>query len=332
MSVLLLDAGEIERLLTPAACIEAVEEAFRNLALGKVPPPGILGMHVADGGFHVKAGVLAADRPYFAAKINANFPGNSARGLPTIQGVVALFDASAGVPLALMDSVSITALRTAAASAIAAKHLAREHCETLLMFGCGGQAREQLRAMLCVRRPRRVLVHDLDAARAARFAAALSPEIGLPIEPVQDPAAAIAESGLLVTCTTARRHFIDEERVAPGTFIAAVGADNEHKQEIDPRLLARAKLVTDVTAQAATIGDLHHAIEAGLMTVGDVHAELGEVAAGLKPGRETEDEVVVFDSTGTGLQDVAAAIAVYRLAIAASEGTPFELARGPLPA
>ena len=326
MSAILLGRGDVERLLTPAACIAAVEEAFGNYALGKVAAPGILAMHAGAGGFHVKAGFLAADRPYFAAKINANFPGNAARGLPTIQGAIVLFDAAEGVPLAIMDSMSVTALRTAAASAVAAKHLARERIETMLLWGCGAQAREQLRALLCVRRPRRVLVHDLDAAKAERFAAMQAREANLPVEAVADPASVIRESAIIVTCTTARRHFIEADAVAPGTFIAAVGADNEHKQEIDPSLLARSKVVTDLTAQAAAIGDLHHAIEAGMMTAAAVHAELGEVVAGLRPGREGEDEVFVFDSTGTGLQDVAATIAVYRSAVARGAGSAFDLA------
>lgn len=327
-AALLLDRGDVERLLTPAACIAAVEDAFKALALGQVPTPGILGMHGEGGGFHVKAGFLAADRPYFAAKINANFPGNASRGLPTIQGAVLLFDASDGVVLAAMDSMAITALRTAAASAVAARHLARERCDTLLVCGCGAQAREQVRALLQVRSPRRVLVHDLDQMKAVRFAAELGAELGREIAPAADLVPAVRSADLIVTCTTARHHFIDEEMVSPGTFVAAVGADSEHKQEIDPRLLARAKVVADVSAQAAAIGDLHHALAAGLMTLDDVHAQLGEVAAGLARGRENEAEITVFDSTGTGLQDVAAAIAAYRCAAAESAGTRFDFARG----
>jgi ornithine cyclodeaminase/alanine dehydrogenase-like protein (mu-crystallin family) len=288
-------------------------------------------MHGQGGGFHVKAGFLDVERPYFAAKINANFPGNAARGLPTIQGAVALFDAADGRLLALMDSMAITALRTAAASAVAARHLARERSETLLLCGCGGQAREQLRALLCVRSPRRVLVHDLDSARAARFAAAAGDELGIEVSVAARLEEALAKADLIVTCTTARHHFIDEGMVAGGTFIAAVGADSEHKQEIDPALLARAKVVTDVTAQAAAIGDLHHAIEAGVMGRDDVHAELGEVVARRKPGRENDEEIAVFDSTGTGLQDVAASIAAYRAALAASLGTRFDFAARNVP-
>ena len=122
---LLLSAGDVARLLTPDACIAAVEDAFRQHALGKTPPPGILSLHAEEGSFHVKAALLTADRPYFAAKLNANFPYNRTRhGLPTIQGVVVLFDAASGAPLAVLDSIAITALRTAAATAVAAKYLA----------------------------------------------------------------------------------------------------------------------------------------------------------------------------------------------------------------
>jgi ornithine cyclodeaminase/alanine dehydrogenase-like protein (mu-crystallin family) len=323
---LLLSRTDVERLLTPEICIVAVEDAFKQLAEGRVPPPGILGMHAAEGSFHVKAGFLTADRPYFAAKLNANFPRNGSRhGLPTIQGAVILCDAACGIPLAIMDSIAITALRTAAASAVAAKYLAPEQCETLLLCGCGGQAAAQLRALLRVRRPRRVLAYDQDGGRAVTLAAALGKELALRMEPVTDLASAAAESRIVVTCTTAQRYFITREMIRPGTFIAAVGADNESKQEIDPRLLAESTVVTDLTEQACAIGDLHHAIAAGAMTREAVHAELGEVVAGHKPGRQRADETIVFDSTGTGLQDVAAAIAVYRRAVEEQAGSSFVL-------
>src|SRR4051812_28163794 len=148
-------------------------------------------MHAEDGSFHVKAGLLGADRQYFAAKVNANFPQNGARhGLPTIQGAVLLFDAANGQPLAIMDSIAITALRTAAASAVAAKHLAREHCETALICGCGGQAAAQLRALLRVRRPQRVQAYDQDAGKAAAFAGTASRELDLAVAPAPDLAQA----------------------------------------------------------------------------------------------------------------------------------------------
>jgi alanine dehydrogenase len=321
---LLLSRSDVERLLSPDECMAAVEHAFRQHALGNAPPPGILGLHAEDGGFHIKAALLTLDRPYFAAKTNANFPHNGARhGLPTIQGVVVLCDAVTGQPLAVMDSMAITALRTAAATAVAAKYLARRECRTALMCGCGGQAPAQLRALLRVRSPARILAYDQDAEKVRAFAAALGAETGLPIAAVTDLPAAVAASDIVITCTTAQRWFIARAMVRPGTFVAGVGADNENKQELDPALLAASKLVTDLTGQCAEIGDLHHAVAAGVMSASDVHAELGEIVAGLKPARASEEEIIVFDSSGTALQDVAAAAAVYRRALADGESRRF---------
>jgi alanine dehydrogenase len=321
---ILLSRGDVERLLTPDECIVAVEDAFRQHALGKAPPPGILGFHAQDGSFHIKAALLTLDQPYFAAKINANFPNNGPRhGLPTIQGVVALCEADKGVPLAVMDSMAITALRTAAAMAVAAKYLAREKCDAALICGCGGQAPAQLRALLRVRRPSQVYAYDQDVEKAKAFAASLGAETAIEIVPADDLPQAVAASDIVITCTTAQRYFVTREMVRPGTFVAGVGADNENKQELDPLLLARSKLVTDLTEQCAAIGDLHHALVAGVISRADVHAELGEIIAGRKPGRTSDDEITVFDSSGTALQDIAAAAAVYRRALEHGQGTRF---------
>ncbi|HKA38549.1 MAG TPA: ornithine cyclodeaminase family protein [Burkholderiales bacterium] len=321
-STVLLSRSDVERLLTPDACIAAVEDAFREHALGKVPPPGILGLHAEEGSFHVKAALLTTDRQYFAAKLNANFPNNGPRhGLPTIQGVVVLCDAANGAPLAVLDSIAITLLRTAAATAVAAKYLAPERCEAALICGCGAQAPAQLRALLRVRTPRHLRVYDQDRAKATAFAARLSEELAIAITPASDLAQAVAVSDIIITCTTARRYFLTRDMLRAGTFVAAVGADNETKQEIDPRLLAEATVVTDLTEQACVIGDLHHAIAAGVMSRDAVHAELGEILIGSKRGRSRDDEIIVFDSTGTGLQDVAAAVAAYRRALEERAGT-----------
>jgi alanine dehydrogenase len=319
----LLSRGDVERLLTPEACIAAVEDAFRRLAEGEVPSPGILGMHGVDGSFHVKASFLTLERPYFAAKLNANFPRNGERHGPTIQGVVILCDAANGVPFAVMDSMAITALRTAAATAVAAKYLAPEHCDAALICGCGAQAAMQLRALLRVRRPARVYVYDQDREKARQFASGQEAELPIEVSAVSDLSEAAAASRIIVTCTTAQRYFITRDMVKQGTFVAAVGADSEGKQEIEPALMASATVVTDLTEQACKIGDLHHAIAAGAMSREQVHAELGEVVAGKRRGRANATEIVVFDSTGTGLQDVAAAIAAFGKAVDAQAGGRF---------
>ncbi len=301
-ATLLLTRSDVAELLDLDTCISAVEAAFRLHGQGGAHT-GVLGVHVEGGGFHIKAGTLHLRRHYFAAKTNANFPNNPAKGLPTIQGVIVLADADVGTPLALLDSMEITTLRTGAASAVAAKYLAREDARSVGLIGCGNQGAEQL-------------------------ARELAPELGLEIEVASDPRAAARNRDIVVTCTSARQPILDVGDVAPGTFVAAVGADNPEKQEIAPALLAASRVVVDVLDQAATMGDLHHAIAAGVMSRGDVAAELGQIVAGRSPqgGRQSPDEVIIFDSTGMALQDVAAAAAVYERAQAAGRGTPVHLA------
>jgi ornithine cyclodeaminase/alanine dehydrogenase-like protein (mu-crystallin family) len=299
-------------------CIAAVEGAFKAQAEGRSLPSGLLGVHAIDGGFHIKAAGLELSRPYFAAKVNGNFMHNKARfGLPSIQGLIVLCDAENGAPLAVMDSMEITILRTGAATGVAVRYLAREDATTATICGCGNQGRVSLRALVRVRRLERVFAFDTDDEQAARYAKDLSDELQLAVTVVRDLPAAFRQSDIIVTCTPSKQPFLFQADVAPGTFIAAVGADNETKQELDPHLLANSKVVADSLAQCAAHGDLKLALQLGLLTQTQIHAELGEVVAGHKPGRVTRNEVIVFDSTGTALQDVAAAALVYEKAVSA---------------
>jgi alanine dehydrogenase len=318
---LLLTRSEVAALLGVEECMTAVERAFKLYAEGQIAPPGVLGIHAADGGLHIKAGLLTVGRPCFVAKANANFPQNPRRfGLPTIQGIVLLCDAENGCPLALMDSMEITILRTGAATGVAAKYLARDDAQVVTVCGCGNQGRISLRALARVRQLTQVYAYDVDQAQAKRFAEELTNELGVVIKAVDDLSEAVRRSDICVTCTPSKQFYLTCELVSPGTFIAAVGADNEDKQEIDPALMAKGRVVVDLLEQCATIGDLHHAIALGLLSKADVHAELGEVIAGRKAGRTAEDEIIIFDSTGTALQDVAAAALVYERAISAGVG------------
>ncbi len=243
--------------------------------------------------------------------------------MPNIQGLIILCDAANGFPLAVMDSIEITILRTGAASAVAAKHLARPDSKVATICGCGNQGRVQLRALKRVLPLQHVYAFDLDPAQAGRFAAELAQELGIKIEAVGEPANAVRKSDVCVTCTPAKKYFIHEDFVSPGTFLAAAGADNDDKQELDPQLLVANKVVADILDQCAEIGDLHHAIAAGLIQRSSVHAELGEVVAGKKSGRASLEEITIFDSTGTALQDVAAAAVVYERATKQGRGTRF---------
>ena len=324
---LLLRRSDVEELLSLRDCIDAVEEVFRLQGQGKVPGSEILGVKAPNGGLHVKAGLLPHGQSYIVAKLNTNFPGNRTQSRwPTIQGLIAVYDAENGRPLAVLDSIDITIKRTAAASAVAAKYLARKNSSVATICGCGEQGRAQLRALHSVLPLKKVYAFDLDDCAATNLAAELSRELKIDIEPVRDLSSAIQNSDLCVTCTPANEFFVRKEDVAPGTFIAAVGADDAHKQEIDPALIASAKVVADSLEQSCAIGDTHHAIARGLMRKEDVYAELGEIVAGEKSGRTADDEIIIFDSTGVAMEDAVAAAAVYEKARAISIGTYFEFA------
>jgi alanine dehydrogenase len=315
-STLILTRSRVAELLGIEECISAVEAAFRMHGQGATQPPGILGIHAAGGGFHIKAGIMGLERPYFVAKTNANFPNNRERGLPTIQGIILVFDAVNGRPLAVMDSIELTIIRTGAATAVAAKYLSRKDSTSMLICGCGDQGRISLEAILTVRNIERVFAYDIDHNRAERFADSQSGKLGIKITAVKDISGVASGCAICVTCTPARDYFLTRDHISPGTFVAAVGADSEDKHELEPQLLSNAKVVVDILDQSATIGELHHAIEADCITRDDVHSELGEIVAGLKPGRTSEDEIIIFDSTGMALQDVAAASIVYERALA----------------
>lgn len=323
---LLLKRSDVAALLSIEECMTAVEQAFKLYTEGQTAPPGVLGIHAPDGGFHIKAGLMQLDKTYFAAKTNANFPQNMKQfGLPLIQGSIVLCDGENGYPLALMDSMEITIIRTGAATGVAAKYLARTDAKIATICGCGNQGRISLKAIAAVRPLTHIYAFDIEESQALRFAEELSQELRIEVQAVQDLAQAARKSDIVVTCTPTKQPFLKGDYVSPGTFIAAVGADSEEKQELDPALLVGNKIVVDLVEQCLTIGELHHAVEKGLISRADVYAELGEVIAGRKASRTSEEEIIIFDSTGTALQDVVAAALVYERAVSAERGLRFHL-------
>lgn len=316
MPTLILTRSDVASLLDLRDCIQAVEDAFRQHALETAVAPAVLGVHLHNGGFHIKVAGVHQPRPLFAAKVNGNFSGNPERyGLPTIQGVIVLADLTNGTPLAVLDSIEITIQRTAAATAVATKYLARQEARVVTIVGCGVQGRAQLRSIACVRSIAEVHAYDVDAEAVRRFVAEMQPAVGVPIRAASNLRDALRASDIVVTCTTARQPIVHQGDLRPGAFLAAVGADNPGKQEIDPKLLASVTVVADVLDQSMTMGDVHHAVTAGLLTRADVYGELGEIVCGRKPGRRSADEIILFDSTGMALQDVAASALVYQRAL-----------------
>ncbi len=312
--VALLSAEDLKRVLTPGVCLNALEAAYRALGEDPESEPKTLGFKANRGSFHIKAGVYPKTRQIFAAKLNANFPGNPAQGLPTIQGLVVLVDGANGIPLAVMDSGELTAIRTAAANALAARYGARKNSQIATIIGCGMQAGYVLEAFAEVLPLKQFFAFDKDTVKAKAFAKFHRGKKKLLVDACRDLGAVTKISDVIITCTTAKSPVLKKGDVRPGTFIAALGADNSEKQELDPELFKGAGVLVDDLEKCALEAELHHALDSGVITRADVRADLCQLASGQKKGRENDDEIVIFDSLGTGLQDVAAAEAAYRAA------------------
>jgi len=320
--LLVLSRADIQRLMPYGDYVDAVEAALRAAASGKALAPPAAAFHVPGGGYHAKAAaLLAGDPPVMAIKLNGNYPGNpAANGLPTVQGVIYLADATNGRPLAVMDSIEVTINRTGAATTIAARHLARADARVAVICGAGVQGRIQAVAAAHALELTTMHIWDMKPEAAIALARDLAPRLGLDVRASADLAVS-RESDVIITCTSAKQAFLAPEMVRPGTFIAAVGADNDDKSEIAPALYAQARVAVDSLEQCAEIGDLHHALKAGVVKREHVQATLAELVAGTKPGRRDAREITLFDSTGMGLQDVAAAAAIYRRALNEGAGT-----------
>lgn len=319
-AALVLTEPEIRQLLTPAACIAAVERAFTAYAQGAAELPGVihLGIPDASGEIHIKAGYLHA-APWYAVKFASGFPGNPALGLQTNGGIVVVFDARTGALAAiLLDNGYITDLRTAAAGAVAAKYLARESIGTVGVIGTGAQARYQVQLLAQVRTFHTVKVwgrrHDAAAACVADITAT-----GVHAIVANTLEEAATDSDVVITVTASRAPLVRAAWVKPGALIIAVGSDGPDKRELEVDVLALAdRVVADSLPQCRRLGEIHHALEAGVLQESRI-TELGRITAGQSPGRTSDAEIIVCDLTGVGVQDVAAAAVVMEQAHAGAQ-------------
>ncbi|HKW66034.1 MAG TPA: hypothetical protein VJP04_02020 [Terriglobales bacterium] len=329
--VLVLREDEIRALLDPAACIQAMEQAFAAYAIGKAQLPPVINLEVPEhrGEVHIKTGHLSGG-PYYAVKIASGFYDNEALGLPSSSGMVLVFDSHTGTPAAfLLDNGFITDLRTAAAGALAAKYLARKQINTVAVIGSGAQARYQIKLLSLVRNFREVRVWGRSRDRAEACVADLQ-RARISGQPALTSASSVEEAvhhaDVVITVTASREPLVRAEWLPAGVTVIAVGSDGPDKQELDVGVLARAdRIVADSLPQCLRLGEIHHAVEQGAISQEKVSAELGEIAAGLKPGRTSEQELIVCDLTGVGVQDVAAANLVMERALAAGAGEKLPL-------
>jgi ornithine cyclodeaminase len=298
-TVRLLREADVRAALPMAACIEAVESALVAYSSGEAELPSVIHLDVpeARGEIHVKAGHIHG-APAYAVKVASGF---YAADPPAIDGLVVVFDAATGAPVAfLLDGGYVTDTRTGAAGGVAARWLAPEHATVVGVVGTGIQARRQVEALRCVRDVTEVRVWGRDADRASAAAS----DVGGVIAPTVREAVDAAD--VVITCTASTEPLVRAEWIAPGTHITAVGSDGAGKQELDPELLRRADvLVVDSLDQCRRLGELQHALD-----VADRAVELGTVCAGTSPGRTSSTQLTVCDLTGVGVQDVAAANAV----------------------
>jgi len=325
--VLVLREPQIRKLLDPAGCIEAVERAFSAYASGKAELPAVINLDIPERGgeIHIKAGHLYGGSHY-AVKIASGFPANEESRLPINSGMVLVFNAKTGAPAAfLLDNGFITDLRTAAAGAVAAKHLARKNSRILAIIGSGGQARYQTKLLSLVRPLDEVRIwgRNADRAKACAHELSASRDIakGTRVLAAENVEHAIEGADIVVTVTASREPLVRAKWLSAGELVISVGSDSPDKRELHTDVLVRAdRIVADSLPQCLRLGEIHHASEAGAIPSQKDITELGEITSGKKPGRLNDKEIIVCDLTGVGVQDVAAANLVFERAQAAHVG------------
>ena len=324
IKVLLLSEQKVAELLSIEEVMKAVENAFREKALGyaQMPPKVYLNFPKYNG--DVRAMPAYLERLDVASvKIVNSHPGNPRKfGLPSVSATVVLLDPRNGALLSIMGGNKITAMRTAAAGGIAAKYLANSNSKTASFIGAGVQARAQLLALLLVfPNLEEIKVCDISLKAAEAFASeAKNKAAQCRVLVVGDEAEAVRGADIVVTTTPSKKPLVFDAWVSEGTHFNCIGADAPLKEELDPAILKRAKIVVDDWEQAAHSGEINVPLSKGVLSEKDVWAELGDIVAGTKPARTSNDEITVFDSTGLAIQDAAAVELVYRKAMSRKAG------------
>ncbi len=306
------------------AVVDCVESAFAALSTGKVVMPPVLSMAMHD--INAEVDIKTAYVPGFdgfAVKVSPGFFNNPALGLSSLNGMMILLSAKTGlVEAVFLDNGYLTDIRTAAAGAVAAKHLAPAHVETIGILGTGVQARLQLEAALLVRPASSVMIWGRDVTKATMLAAELSEKLNIVVHPTHDPIHLVKQSQLVITTTPTDSPILSEIGLHPGLHITAMGSDQAGKNEIAPALFAHVdKVICDRISQCELFGELRSALDAGALRDTNHVVELGDVIAGKKAGRVSERDITICDLTGTGVQDTAIATLAFERVSASSVGT-----------
>ena len=322
--VLVLNREEIESVITIDEAIEAVGEGFKAYNSGKAVIPFPVALQVPDhsGDVHIKPGYVNGYDTY-TVKIASGFYDNPQSGLPVSHGMLIVFDSRTGFPLCFeVDQCYLTDLRTAAAGAVAARALAKKEVSKVAVIGTGTQARFQVRALSRVREFDRLVVWGRNPEKVKAYIDDMEGQIEAEIVSAASAEEAVRDSDIIVTSTMTSEPIIKASWLSKGVHITAMGSDSPEKQELESAVLAAAdKIVVDSLKQCTNLGEVHHAVEDGTISEDEVHAELGEVLLGTKPGRESDEEITVCDLTGIAVQDVVTSQIVYERALKRKMGT-----------
>jgi alanine dehydrogenase len=325
MRMRILSAADVRASVDMPEAIDVMRGAFASVSSGDAVVPVRLALESGHG-VHLFMPALLRNAGAAGAKIVSVNPGNAGRGLPQVHAVVLALDPETGQPMALMDGTWLTALRTGAAGGLAADLLARPEASVAAVFGAGAQARTQLEALRCVRPVREVRIVSRTGASARRLARELEGAGGLEVVPTQDRAAALRGAHVVVAATDSSTPVFDGALVEPGAHVTAVGAFTPSMREVDTELVRRARVVVDQRdAALSEAGDLIGPLRDGAVPPDFVAAELGEIVAGTRPGRTSDDEITLFKSVGNAAQDVAIAARVLARAEERGLGTTVEL-------
>ena len=330
MNLRILSADDVRRAVTMAEAIEAVRGAYIQLSAGEAVVPLRTPVPVAKrDGVTLFMPAYLSRSDALGAKIVSVFPGNPALELPLIHAVVIMVDAETGIPTAIMDGTHLTALRTGAASGVATDLLARRDARVAAIFGAGAQARTQLEAVCTVRAIEKVWVYDVVPGAAETYVHYMKQRghpIPADISVAGSPGQAVRDADVICTATTSSAPVFDDADLKPGVHINGIGAYTPEMQEIPPQTVARAKVVVDSRlASLAEAGDLIRPMQQGLITADSIHGEIGEVAAGKIPGRQSSNEVTFFKSVGVAVQDVSVAQRILRKAVESNLGIEVDL-------
>lgn len=305
----IIEEAALRKVITPQLAVEAMRGAFRADGEGRAHVPAVINLDVPAhrGEFHVKTALIDGV-PHVAVKVASGFYDNPAKGLPSGSGLIVVFDATTGLPVALLlDNGFLTDIRTGAAGAVAAEVLAPATVRIVGVIGSGLQARYQVRCLGVVRAFTHIVAWSPDRPRLDAYVKEMQDE-GFDARAAATPEVVCREAEVLVTATPSRAPLVRAEWLRAGQHVTALGSDSPGKQELDAGCLALADLlVVDRLTQCASFGELRHALDAGLLRPDRVHAELGEVVAGVKPGRTTAEQITIADLTGVGFQDTAIA-------------------------